>query len=66
MLHPFTIPAKYTSLNQQERLTCMCGKQIRVGDGLACYTHPTGSEEYGYYIACSPTCLIVHVSAGSA
>lgn len=66
MLHPFTVPASCTSLDPRQQLKCICGKDVTLGNCLCVWTQLGDDPELGYYAACSPMCVIIHVSAGSA
>jgi hypothetical protein len=67
VFHPFTVPAKHTSLDQNQQLKCLCGKDVRLGDCLCVWTHAANEpDNYGYYAACSPQCVIIRVTEGHA
>jgi hypothetical protein len=66
MFHPFTIPAKYTSLDQNQPLKCLCGKDVKLGDCLCVWTKAGQDPEPGYYAACSPQCIVIMASEGNA
>jgi hypothetical protein len=66
MFLPFTVRAQDTSLNQEQRLKCLCGKDVRLGDCLVCWTKAGKDPDPGYYAACSPQCVIIRLSQGTA
>jgi hypothetical protein len=66
MFHPFTVRAADTSLDQEQRLKCLCGKDVRLGDCLVCWTTAPHDKEPGWYASCSPKCVVLRVSAGNA
>lgn len=66
MFLPFTLRAKDTSLDQEQKLRCMCGKEVRLGDCLVCWTTSPQDQAPGWYAACAPQCLIVNCAEGNA
>jgi hypothetical protein len=66
MFLPYTLRAAATSLNQDQKLLCLCGKQVRLGDCLLCWTTTEPDKEPGWYCACTPECIVIRASAGNA
>lgn len=67
MFLPVTVDPRQVPFFEAERvLKCFCGKEVCMKDVHLVWTHAVGSHEYGYYAACSPMCIFIHVSQGSA
>ena len=66
MFIPFTVRAADTSLDQEQRLKCVCGKDVRLGDCLVCWTQAGKDPEPGFYAVCAPECIVARLPQGSA
>jgi hypothetical protein len=66
MFIPFTVRACDTSLDQNQRLKCLCGKDVRLGDCLCVWTRTENDPAPGYYAACTPQCVIIRIAEGNA
>ena len=66
MFHPPVYRATDTSLNPAQKLTCICGKDVILGNCLVCWTTTARDPEPGYYAMCSGECIVKHVTAGHA
>jgi hypothetical protein len=70
MFLPFTIRPEYIEGMTKEQLDapaeCMCGKQVPLKDCIAVWTHRAGEKQCGWFPACHPQCVVIHVVEGSA
>ncbi len=50
----------------EREVPCLCGKTCALKNVMLVWTKRAGTNDYGYYAACGPTCVIIQVSQGNA
>jgi hypothetical protein len=66
MILPITISAEGASFDQSQKVTCLCGHQVLVGDSLLCWITNLDAKEPGWYAACNRTCFLLSMTEGNA
>lgn len=69
MFHPPTYQAESLDFSDERLdapLQCMCGKEVKLRDCLACWTTSPNDKEPGWYAACNGFCIVAHVTEGNA
>lgn len=66
MFVPPLLPASvvFEGANLTRTVECTCGKQQQVNGKWCAWSHRAGSDDYGWFLMCTPQCYLKNVSAG--